>query len=158
MDELIEMVISAKPFRSLGEHQGVEVLYSIHLGLALVDEAILLVDKRQLSLGTDSLGLFQLGGVDTALLCGTRALHNVDAQVFPPALFSSAGVFDGGVEVQVEGYLPAGVFTFAKCYFCAAHNSQLLFLFASMLSTSSRMKYTKFPRFIRGTLCSLKTQ
>lgn len=59
---------------------------------------------------------------------------------------------------EVEGYLTAGVFTFAKCYFCAAHNSQLLFLFASMLSTSSRMKYTKFPHFIRGTLCALKTQ
>ena len=98
------------------------------------------------------------GGMLLPEACGTRALHNVDAQVFPPALFSSAGIFDGGVEVQIEGYLPAGVFTFAKCYFCAAHNSQLLFLFASMLSTSSRMKYTKFPRFIRGTLCSLKTQ
>jgi hypothetical protein len=44
-------------------------------------------------LGTDGLGLFQFGGVDTALLCGTRTLHYIYAQVFPPALFSMERCF-----------------------------------------------------------------
>ena len=158
MDELVEVVIGAEPFRPFGEHQGVEILHGIHLGLALVEEAVLLVDERQLPLCADGLGLLHLGGIDAAILRSVGISCNVDAQVFPPALFASAGILDGGVEVQVEGDLPAGVVSFSKCYFYAAHNCQLFFLLARMLSTSSRMKYTKFPRLIRGTLCSLKTQ
>ncbi len=100
-DEDVEVFVDYSPFLVVALQDRVEVFEDAHLAFGFVEEAVLFVDERDFALGTDSLGLFEFGGVVAAVGCCARAFHYVYAEVFPSGHLHCARVADGRVEIEI---------------------------------------------------------
>ena len=120
-DEDVEVFIYYSPFLVVALQDGVEVFEDAHLSFGFVQESVLFVDERDFALGTDGFGLFEFGGVVSAVGSCARAFHYVYAEVFPSCHLHCARVAYCRVEVEVESDSAARVFSLSKCYFNCCH-------------------------------------